>query len=94
MKHPEKWRETIDPFNLSFKNFKLSKVVGYPHAGNDVFQVVGEYQKEEVEAFIKVKKQAGADIENEIKIIKKLNIDLAPKILDFDLNEQNYIVTL
>ena len=43
MKHPEKWRETADPFQLPFRRFILKEVLGYPHAGNDVFQVTGIY---------------------------------------------------
>ena len=39
MKHPEKWRDTEDPYSLPYKNFSLLEVIGYPHAGNDVFQV-------------------------------------------------------
>jgi len=37
MAQPKKWRETIDPFSIKFKKFKLEKVLGYPHARNDVF---------------------------------------------------------
>lgn len=45
MKHPEKWRDTIDLFSLPFRNFSLLDVIGYPHEGNDVFQVKGVYKK-------------------------------------------------
>lgn len=38
MKQPGKWKETIDPFSL---NFNLKEVLGYPHAGNNVFHVSG-----------------------------------------------------
>ena len=37
MKHPGKWRETEDQYSFPYKNFTVQKVVGYPHAGNDVF---------------------------------------------------------
>ena len=37
MNFPKKWRETIDPFELKFTNFILKEILGYPHAGNDVF---------------------------------------------------------
>lgn len=40
------------------------ELIGYPHAGNDVFHVKGIYQQEEIEAYIKVARQLGADIEN------------------------------
>lgn len=86
MNHPQKWRETVDPFELKFKNFKLNKILGYPHAGNDVFHVKGEFQEREVEAYIKVARQVGADIKNEIETINKLGCSLAPKVIDFDSN--------
>lgn len=41
MKQPGKWRETIDLFSLNFNNFNLKEVLGYPHAGNNVFHVSG-----------------------------------------------------
>ena len=41
MKQPDKWRETIDLFSLSFTNFHLKEILGYPHAGKDVFYVRG-----------------------------------------------------
>ena len=43
MNFPKKWRDTIDPFKLKFNDFVLKKVLGYPHAGNDVFYVIGFY---------------------------------------------------
>ncbi|MFZ3071328.1 MAG: hypothetical protein WA110_09455 [Anaerolineaceae bacterium] len=60
MKQPEKWRETIDPFSIQYKDFTLQEVLGYPHAGNDVFYVKGRYKQEEVTAFLKVERQSGA----------------------------------
>lgn len=46
MEQPEKWRETIEPFSLPYRDFQLLKVLGYPHAGNDVFYAEGIYQGE------------------------------------------------
>ena len=34
MKHPDKWRETVDPISLPYRHFQLTEVLGYPHAGN------------------------------------------------------------
>lgn len=31
--HPAKWRETIDPFELDYHHFRLTEILGYPHAG-------------------------------------------------------------
>lgn len=94
MRHPEKWRETIDPYSLPYKNFSLLEVIGYPHAGNDVFHVKGMYQQKEVEAYIKVARQLGADIENEINTISKLNCNLAPSIIDYDENKNYFVVSI
>lgn len=94
MKHPEKWRDTVDPFALPFRQFTLTEVLGYPHAGNDVFQVRGVYQNEEVEAFIKVARQRGADIRREIDTISALGWDVLPEILDHDEDKSQFVVTL
>ena len=94
VKHPEKWRETVDPFSLDFKSFKLLEIIGYPHAGNDVFQVKGIYGNEEVEAYIKVARQQGANIENEVKTIQKIGWDIVPKIIDFDDEKHLFCVSL
>ena len=94
MKHPDKWRETADPFSLQFSCFELTEVMGYPHAGNDVFQVKGMYQDKEIEAFIKVARQRGADIKREIDIISALRWDIMPQILDHDAEGSRFVVTL
>ena len=44
--------------------------MGYPHAGNDVFHVKGVYNNEEITAYIKVARQKGAAIENEVAILR------------------------
>lgn len=94
MKHPEKWRDTVNPYTLPYKNFSLLEVMGYPHAGNDVFHVRGEYQQEEVEAYIKVARQIGADIENEINTINHLNCGLTPTIIDYDKEKKYFVVSI
>lgn len=70
--HPEKWRDTIDPFTLKYKRFKPLKILGYPHAGNDVFHVVGEYLGEGITAYIKVARREDAAIKNEVEALKRL----------------------
>lgn len=94
MKHPEKWRETVDPYSLPYRNFTLKEVVGYPHAGNDVFQVVGICRQQEVEAFIKVARQRGADIRREIDTISALKWNVLPEIIDCDEQKEHFVVTL
>ena len=91
MRQPEKWRETIDPFTLEFDNFKILEVLGYPYAGNDVFYVKGIHNDEEVYAFIKVARQKGANIKNEVDIIKRVNLKSSPRILEY--KDDKYVVT-
>lgn len=91
MKQPDKWRETIDPYTLEFKDFKLLEVLGYPYAGNDVFYVKGIYNNEEVYAFIKVARQKGADITNEVNVITKVGLKEAPVILEY--KEDKFVIT-
>lgn len=93
MNHPQKWRDTTDPWQLPFRNFTLTEVIGYPHAGNDVFQVKGIFQGNPTDAYIKVARQTGADIDNEINTIRLLNCPLAPEILDCDEHGHHFLVT-
>lgn len=84
MKFPEKWRETVDPFQLQFDNFQLTEVLGYPHAGNDVFYAKGIYSGKETDVFIKVNRQLGADVQNEIQVLKQLDLPILPQIIDYN----------
>lgn len=93
MKHPEKWRDTINPLELKMSNFKIENILGYPHAGNDVFHVEGIFENKPCRAFIKVERQLGADVSKEIEIINKLEYAQKPEILDFSLETPAFIVT-
>jgi len=93
MKHPDKWRETIDLSSISFNQIIIDEVLGYPHAGNDVFHVRIYYQGNKLNAFIKVERQYGADIPNEVNVISSLPLPCVPRILDYSLTEPRYIVT-
>ena len=90
---PAKWRDTVDPFSLPYKNFKLTNVLGYPHAGNDVFYANGIYNEKEVKVFIKVNRQRGANVKNEILTLKRLNLANTPQIIDYD-EEMTFRVSL
>lgn len=92
MKQPEKWKETIDPFSIKYKKFKLIEVLGYPHARNDVFYCKGIYQNKEIFCFIKYASKEDSNILNEIKILNSLNFDFLPKVIDFDENGK-FIIT-
>ena len=93
MRQPSKWRETIDPFSLTFNRFTLSEVLGYPHAGNDVFYVEGSLDGNTVRAFIKVETLTGSDFTNELGIIQQLPFPFVPKVLDYSLEKPRFIVT-
>ena len=92
MKQPKKWKETIDPFLIQFNNFKLCKVLGYPHARNDVFYCIGKQNKKKVKCFIKHASKAESDVLHEVETINKLNFDFLPEIIDYD-NCGKFIVT-
>ena len=79
---PAKWRETCDPFALNFTRFRLTEVLGYPHAGNDVFHVRGLLDGHEATAYLKVARRPGADIEREIALLAQLCEPIYPKVLD------------
>lgn len=93
MKHPDKWRETIDLSSLAFNQIIIDEILGYPHAGNDVFHARVYYRGNKEDAFIKVERQHGADIENEVNIMSALPFPCVPKIIDYSLTEPRYIVT-
>lgn len=93
-----KWREPIiEPFSIPLSNnIKLLSIDGYPHAGNDVFECKGTKDGQPIKFYLKVARQLGADIENEINalsILNNLNIPV-PKVIDNNVNFQHpFIVT-
>lgn len=94
MIQPDKWRETMDPFSLSFNNITLKEVLGYPHAGNDVFYIRGlDDNSNEIKGFLKVERQKTADIEMEVVAIKKLNFPFLPTLIDYSFDTPKYILT-
>ncbi len=93
MKHPDKWRDTVDPFTLPYKKFEPLEILGYPHAGNDVFHVKGRCNGREICAYIKAAGQKGADIGNEAAILSQLRLAITPSIIEYDLEETAFLVT-
>jgi len=93
MKHPGPWRDTIDPFTLPYRSFKPLEILGYPHAGNDVFYVRGLYHGRQINAYIKAARQRGADVGNEISILSQLRSPVTPPVVDFCLDGTPFIVT-
>lgn len=80
---PEKWRETVDPFSLPLKKFRLGEVLGYPHAGNDVFYVAGDWAGAPCRAFLKAERQNGADVRNEAALLEALPYVWKPRLLEY-----------
>ena len=91
MKQPEKWKETVNPFEIPFQNFKLEQVLGYPHARNDVFYCKGLCFGEQIFCFVKYASKPDSDIANEICAIQKLNFSFVPQIVDCD--QGKFVVT-
>lgn len=91
--HPQRWRETCDPFTLNFNHFQLYEVLGYPHAGNDVFHVRGSVDGSETTAYIKVARQQGAAIDNEVKLLLQMDAPVYPKVIDYDHEHGLFSVT-
>lgn len=94
MQHPTQWRETADPYALPFRQFVLKEILGYPHAGNDVFHAKGLYKGRELEVYIKIARQQGADLLNEAATIRALNSPLAPQIIECDQQSGQFLVTV
>lgn len=93
LSHPAKWRDTIDPFSLSYHAFQLTEVLGYPAARNDVFHVCGIYNGEEITAYIKAARAKDANLENEIKLLNRLQLPNIPQVLDYSLSPLPFSVT-
>lgn len=92
--HPKKWRESADPFAIPYRNIKLLRVLGYPHAGNDVFEALVLVQGEEHRVYIKIaRQQPGADLAREAAILPQLNRALpVPKVLEYGTEPVEYLV--
>lgn len=93
MVHPQKWRETCDPFALAYQSFQPTEMIGYPHARNDVFHARGIYKEEEITAYIKVARHKDSAIGNEVLILSQLDDRIFPKVLDADLAAGVFAVT-
>ena len=91
MAEPKKWRETIDPYLIKFKNFKIIKVLGYPHARNDIFYVKGIFDNKNIYAYVKCYKISENNFKREISFLNNKTIPNKPKLLDYDIKEK-YIV--
>lgn len=98
MKYSEKWRETtIDPLKTEFPcGIKIKKILGYPHAANDVFSVIVEKNGEVKDAILKYERHSDANLSKEVKIINQLEKTdfMLPKLISHGkLGDKVYIVT-
>jgi aminoglycoside phosphotransferase (APT) family kinase protein len=71
---PDKWREAkIDPLTIPLSNeLSISTIVGYPHAGNDVFACLGLWRDKETEFYLKIGRHIDADLSNEAAVLKEM----------------------
>ena len=91
--HPAKWRETADPFTLDYNCFRPEEILGYPHAGNDVFHIKGKIHGAPVTAYLKIARRKDAAIDNEVALLSQLNDPLFPKLLDHDGSKGTFSLT-
>ena len=92
MKQPEKWKDTVDPFDIKFNSFELVEVLGYPHARNDVFYCKGKCCGEEIFCFVKYASKNESNLIREIEILNKLDYDFLPQVVDCD-KDGKFIIT-
>ncbi len=90
---PAKWREGIEPFSLPLRNVKIKEVVGYPHAANQVFYVIGEEAGKAGYYYLKYAHHADANLKNEVVVMQKLQSPLTPRIVEYDTASYRYEVT-
>ncbi|MCH5278924.1 MAG: aminoglycoside phosphotransferase family protein [Christensenellaceae bacterium] len=91
--HPKKWRETCDPFKLDYHCFRPTEILGYPHAGNDVFHVKGIHDGKEMTAYVKAARQQNAAIQNEVSILRQIDLPYVPRVIDFGFQDTPFLVT-
>lgn len=99
MKYAEKWRETlINPQNTTFPcGLNVKKVLGYPHAGNDVFTVLAEVEEGCIEVVLKYERQTDADLSREFQVIQQLQGTPLkyPKVVGYGVVENRpYLATV
>lgn len=93
MNQPKKWREPIiSPFSINFENFKLLKIIGYPHARNDIFYVKGIYQNKIIYAYLKYARVKEANLLKEVSFLKNETIPHKPKLIEY-ADDGSFILT-
>lgn len=92
-RHPEKWRDTCDVFALGYHGFRPTEILGYPHAGNDVFHVKGDYRGGTVTAYVKAERRGGGLPAREAAVLGKLDFPCIPQVLDAGDTPVSFLVT-
>lgn len=93
MAHPAKWRETCDPLSLAYHEFEPLAILGYPHARNDVFHVLGRHHGVKQEAYIKVARHPDSAIAYEAALLSQLDSPIFPRVLDSGDAPSSFSVT-
>ena len=84
-----KWRESDT--DIKCINFKIDKIISYPPAGNEVYEIISNNQH----YFLKIEKSKMADFESEKNNITKLKnyYNKIPNIIDYGMiNNKHYII--
>lgn len=81
---PAKWKEGIDPFTLPLKKIKITRILGYPYAANQVFVITGIEKQEEKRMILKYKGYEDSNIKNEVHNLSILHLPQIPHILEHD----------
>lgn len=92
--NPPKWRETCDPFALSYRAFRPEHILGYPHARNDVFHMLGQLRGERVEAYVKAARWPDSAVAHEAALLKQLDLPELPRLIDGGDTPAAFSVTL
>lgn len=92
-REPGKWRDGIDPFTLRLKMVQIQEILGYPHAANQVFHVKGLRDGEAGYYYLKYAHHADANLHNEVTVIRALDSPLAPQIVEYDAEGDQYELT-
>lgn len=90
---PTKWRDMADITSFDLAPFRLEHVLGYPHAGNDVFHVKGLLNGEPAEAYLKVARHVDADVQRELAVLQALTSPVVPKVIAHHPTEQAWLLT-
>lgn len=91
-----KWRNhNIDIQEIEFKSkFTIIKEVSYPHASNELTEVLAKLNGEVGEYIIKVSRREDSDLKKEFEVLSSLNKITIPKVIEYGIhNNKEYLIT-